>query len=386
MNRALSSAFVLLLLGVGLGALLRFGQLTPLGLNAGNATHAHSHTLYWGWAGLALFTLFFERVGATGRMARLVLGALAAQGAATFVVFLHSGYARPGVVLSALTLFPFLAAVILLFRAARGMKDADVAFLRAAAVYVVIAYGSALSRVFLKVRGIDDPILAALAVHLFLGAFGAFFVLGVMGLTIRALRLTPGPLLGVVLGLGAPLLMWPSVLTLPGLEQSALTALAKVAAVLLLVPGAAWSAWVWKASASSAQRWLWRSTAFAWTFGVLLYALLATGALSAFALNRHAVILVVHLQTLGVVTSSLLLLLELRRAQPSTRALWAHQAGLALMLCGLGTAALWPGRAGLVLAALGGVGLVTGQVWAAVRFFFTSQPDSLAEPVLTEAL
>lgn len=369
MNRALAAAFGLLLLGVGLGAVLRFGQLSPMALDAGHATHAHSHTLYWGWAGLALFTLFFETVGATGRGARLVLGALAAQGLATFVVFLRSGYAGPGVVLSALTLLPFFAAVVIFLRAARSFRGAEVAFLRAAAGYVVLAYVSALGRVVLKVMHIDDPVLAAVTVHLFLGAFGAFFSLGVMGLTVRALGMKPGPLLGVVLGIGAPLLMWPAALTLPGLDQHpGLGALARFSAVVLLVPAAAWSAWVWQASAASAQRWLWRSASFAWALGVLLFALLATGGLSALVMNRHAVVLAVHLQTLGVVTSSLLLLLELRSAQPSTHALWTHQAGLALMLCGLGSAALWPGRVGLVLAALGGVALVTGQAWAAVRF------------------
>ena len=382
MNRALAAAFGLLLLGVGLGAVLRFGQLTPLNLNAGHATHAHSHTLYWGWAGLALFTLFFERVGATGRGPGLVLGALAAQGLATFFVFLRSGYAGPGVVLSALTLFPFLSSVVLFLRAARGRREADVAFLRAASLYVVIAYACALSRVVLKVKQVDDPLLAALAVHLFLGAFGAFFVLGVMGLTVKALGQRPGKLLGVVLGVGAPLLMWPSLLTLPGLDAGlgAIAALARLAALLLILPSAAWSAWVWRASATAEARWLWRSAAFAWSLGVLLFALLATGALSELALNRHAVILAVHLQTLGVVTSSLLLLLELRRPQPSTRALWLHQAGLALMLCGLGSAAVWPRRAGLALAALGGVALVTGQGWAAARFVSSLRRPAASEP------
>lgn len=380
MNRALAAALGLLLLGVGLGAALRLGQVTPVDLNVGNATHAHSHTLYWGWAGLALFTLFFERVGATGRWARGVLAALAAQGLATFGVFLHSGYGRLGVVLSALTLVPFLAAVVTFFWAARAQRGADLAFLRGAAAYVVIAYVSALSRVVIKVSQHDDPLLAALAVHLFLGAFGAFFVLGVMGLTVRALRKPPGPWLGVVLGVSAPLLMWPSVLTVPGLEGSPIAALARWSAVVLLVPAAAWSAWVFQASAASSERWLWRSAAFAWSLGVVLFALMATGALHELSVSRQAVVLAVHLQTLGVVTSSLLLLIELRGARSSTRALWLHQVGIALMLSGLGLAAVRPGRTGLVLAALGGVSVVAAQAWVAARFFITSkQPGPLLE-------
>lgn len=369
LNRSLLAAFGLLLLGVGLGAVLRWGQVTPLeGLDVGTATHAHSHTLYFGWAGLALFTLFFERVGATGRFARLVLGALAVQGGATFFVFLRWGYQRPGVVLAASTLVPFLAAVVVFLRAARGQRGVDLPFLRAATVYVLLAYVSAMSRVVLQVRHLDDELLAALSVHLFLGAFGAFFVLGVMGLTVRALGATSSPLLGVVLGVGAPLLALPSALTVPGVEGSAVGGLARLAALGLLVPAAGWSVWVWRHSGASPQRWLWRSAALAWSLGVLLFALVATGALASLVTQRHAVVMVVHLQTLGVVTASLLLLLELRLPRPSLRALWAHQAAVGTMLAGLAVATFWPGPIALVLAALGGVGAVSAQAWAAGRF------------------
>lgn len=74
----------------------------------------------------------------------------------------------------------------------------------------MIAYACALTRVVLEVWQHDDPVL-------FLGAFGAFFL---MGLTVRALRKPPGLLLGVVLGVGAPLLMSFSVLTVLGLKNS----------------------------------------------------------------------------------------------------------------------------------------------------------------------
>ena len=337
MRRSLIAAFGLLLLGVGLGAVLRWGQVAPLpGLDVGTATHAHSHTLYFGWAGLALFTLFFERVGATGRFARLVLGALAVQGAATFFVFLRLGYERPGVVLAASTLVPFAAAVGVFFHAARGKRGVDLPFLRVATLYVLLAYVAAISRVVLKVRHVDDELSSALAVHLFLGAFGAFFVLGVMGLSLRALGATSSPLLAVVLGVAAPLIALPSALIVPGVDGSVFGGLARLAAVGLLAPAAAWSLWVWKHT----PQWLWRSAAFAWSGGVLLFALVATGALASLVTQRHAVVMVVHLQTLGVVTSSLLLLLELRRSRPSLRALWAHQAAVATMLAGLGLAAL----------------------------------------------
>jgi hypothetical protein len=315
----------------------------------------------------------------------VVLGALAMQALATFFVFLHSGYGKPGVVLSALTLLPFLGAVVMFFRAARGKRGADLSFLRAAVIYVVVAYVSALSRVVLKVMHVDDPVLGSLAVHFFLGAFGAFFTLGVMGLTVRALAPQPASELALVLGFSAPLIIWPQLLTVPGLSDS-IAAVAKLSASILLIPAAAWSAWVWRASADSTRRWLWRSAAFSWSAGVLILALVASGAMSELIIGRHAVIFVVHLQTLGVVTSSLLLLVEARRPNPSSRALWTHQAGLALMLCGLGWAALSPGRPSLVLAALGGVVLIAGQAWSAARFLFPRFQDrTVAVPVLARS-
>ena len=375
----------MLLLGVALGAVLRLGQVTLVdGLPVGNATHAHSHTLYFGWAGLALFTLFFERVGATGRFARAVLGALAVQGLLTFIVFLRFGYERPGVVLAAATLFPFLAAVVIFCRAARKQRGADLPFLRVAAVYVLLAYVSALSLVVFKVMHLDNPLFSALAVHLFLGAFGAFFVLGVMGLVVRALgapRVT-SPALGLVLGMSAPLLALPSVLTVPGVTQTALGSLARVAALLLLAPAAAWVVWVFRHSAQRADRWLWRSGALAFCFTTLLMALVATGALGELIFNRHAVVMGVHLQTLGVVTAPLLLLLESRLPRPSLHALWLHQLAIMTLLGGLALAAFAPGRLGLVLAALGGVGVVSAQAWSAARFWTRS---GVAHRLVTEA-
>lgn len=371
----------LLLLGVALGAVLRLGQVTALeGVPVGNATHAHSHTLYFGWAGLALFTLFFERVGATGRFARAVLGALAVQGLLTFFVFFRFGYEKPGVVLAAATLFPFLTAVVVFFRAAAGRRGADLPFLRAAAVYVLLAYVSALSRVVLKVMHLDDPLLSALAVHLFLGAFGAFFVLGLMGLTVRALGegKAGGPTLAFVLGLSAPLLALPSVLVVPGVLETALGNLARLAALLLLAPTAAWVLWVFRHSERRADRWLWRSAALASGATCLLLAAVATGALGELVLNRHAVVLSIHLQTLGVVTAPLLLLLELRLPRPSLRALWLHQVAISMLLAGLALAAFAPGRPGLVLAALGGLGVVSAQAWSAARFWTRGAAGSSA--------
>lgn len=372
MNKVLAASLGVLVLGVTLGLLVRFGQLAPLGLPAENATHAHSHALYWGWAGLALFALFFERVGLTGRGAQLVLGALAVMGFATLGVFTRFGYGKPGVILSAATVVPFLSGVVMFLRAARGRREADVVFLRAAVLFVVLAYVSAISRVVLRQQLNAEPMWAALAVHLFLGAFGAFFVLGLMGLTVRALGVAPSQLLGVVLGMTVPLITWPSVLPIPGIEHTALGPIARLAAVLMIIPAAAWTVWLFNATAGKQREgFFFRSATVCWTTSVLLLALVATGALDTLVHNRHAVVLAVHLQTLGVVTASLLLLLEKRLPAPSFHALALHQAGVALMLGALGVMALWPSRPALVFVALGGAVTLAAQVWSAARFLRT---------------
>jgi hypothetical protein len=380
-NKVLAASFGVLVLGVALGLLVRFGQLAPLGLPAENATHAHSHALYWGWAGLALFALFFERVRLTGRGSQLVLGTIAVMGFATLGVFTRFGYGKPGVVLSAATVVPFLSGVVMFFHAARGRREADVAFLRAAMGFVVLAYVSAISRVVLKQQLTAEPLWASLAVHLFLGAFGAFFVLGLMGLTVHALGVAPGRLLGVVLGMTVPLITWPSVLPIPGLEHTALGPFARLAAVLMLVPAAAWTVWLFNATAGQGREgFFFRSATVCWTTSVLLLALVSTGALEALVHNRHAVVMAVHLQTLGVVTASLLLLLEKRLPTPSFHALTLHQLGVALMLGALGVMALAPSRPALGFVALGGAVTLAAQVWSAARFLRSLSEGGL--PVL----
>lgn len=358
---ALKGASLLLVLGVCLGAVLRLGQVVPLGeLGWANATHAHSHTLYWGWAGLALFALFFERLGVRGRAAGFALGGVALVGLLTFGVFWVWGYARPGVVLSASSVVPFGLAIGLTWRGLSRARGADVPFLRAAVVFVALSYAAALSRVVLKVLHVDDPLFAALAVHGFLGTFGAFFTLGVMGLTVRWLGARGGPSLRLVLGF-AGLFPWGSLLVVPGAQASALGVFFRVCAVLMAVPAVAWSWWAWTASRGApwAQRVVVRSTALAWSTATLALALVALGAFQAFAAHRHAVILVVHLQTLGLLTTSVLAFLEARRATPRLELVVVHQASVGVLLAGLALATVWPLGSGLALAALGGA-LVVG--------------------------
>src|SRR5690554_4229815 len=65
-------------LATSLGVLMRFSYLTPMPwLPFAHAIHAHSHTLYFGWVGLALLALAFRLVDDEGKAVRVLLGTIA---------------------------------------------------------------------------------------------------------------------------------------------------------------------------------------------------------------------------------------------------------------------------------------------------------------------
>jgi len=155
----------------------------------------------------------------------------------------------------------------------------------------------------------------------------------------------------------------------PEIDATPLGSFARVTAVLMLVPAAAWVRWIHLASAPRppAQRAVLRSASVAWALSVFALALFAVGLLTSLAQQRHAVVLVLHLQTLGVVTTSLFASLELRRPLPRFGAVLAHQVAVGVLLLGLAVAALGWGEVGLRLAAAGGVLVVLAQLRLVVR-------------------
>ncbi|MCC6333737.1 MAG: hypothetical protein IT380_07095 [Myxococcales bacterium] len=370
MERFLRLSLGLLLLATGLGLLLRLALVVPVPfLVFSHALHAHSHTLYFGWAALALFTLFFERVGASDAAVRRALWLVVAVSLATFVAFLHSGYGRPGVLVSASSLGVWGVVVTLFLRRARGRRELDVAWLRVAAWYVVVAVGAALARVALLVTK-QDALWGQLAVAAFLTTFAGFFLFGLVGLFARFLAERGAPLderlLRWQLWWMTPLTALTFPLGVPGAMQTPLGPLSRVAAVALVVPAALWVANLWSASRhlASTVRLVVRSVAVAWALKAILETGAAFGLTALAASSRHAVILLLHLVLLGVVSAALLLLLGQRLGRPSPGALLVHQFGVAVMTAGLllvvgATTAGWPGgRLGLWLAFAGGAVVV----------------------------
>ncbi len=377
MARFLSVALVTYLVATTLGVVLRVALVVPLdALNFINALHAHSHTLYFGWAGLALFSLFFERIGAVDRAARRVLWAVVALGAATFVTFFRFGYQLPGIIVSAASL-PILAwAVTVFLRRAKGQRSLDLTFLRVALAYVGVAGGAALGRVVVQVLELEDPLPGNLAVFGFLHAFGAFFLFGVQGLLVRHLEQRGAVFsrraLRWQLGFATPLAALPFALGVPGGSDSLIGPTARLSAVLLVIPGALW---LWSFGRAlrqcdrATQRGLWP----VWGWWALLTGLGVLGAFGwaeAATRARHPAILYLHVELLGVVSAALLALVRARREGARPVPLLVHHSGVAVMTLGLalaGAPALFgldlPVSVGLWLATLGGALVVSAGAW-----------------------
>lgn len=366
MERFLRLALLVFLTATGLGLVLRYAMVDPLaGLDFNHALHAHSHTLYFGWAGLALFTLFFERVGATDVQVRRALWAIAAVSVATLIAFLHSGYGRPGIIVSAVSLGVWGFAVALFLRRARGQKAPDLAWLRVGVSYVVVASLGAGARVVLLVAK-ADPLWGKLAVAFFLTAFAGFFLFGVVGVLAHFLEqrgaALDAKLLRWQLGWMTPLTALTFPLGVPGGMDTPFGPMARLASVLLVVPAALWLVNLWNATRQlpGLSRTVLRSIAIAWAAKSVFEVGAAFGLDVLAAASRHAVILQIHLVLLGVVTAALLLVVRARLGRVTGPALLMHQAGVVVLCAGLLVAALTAfgalpmGNFGLWLAVAGG--------------------------------
>jgi hypothetical protein len=366
MTRFLRLALLLYLTATGVGLVLRYATAAPLpGLNAAYALHAHSHTLYFGWAALALFTLYFQRVGATDAAVQRVLWTIVGVSVATLLAFLHSGYGLPGVIVSAASLVVWGVAVGLFLRRARGHRAPDLAWLRVSVGYVVAACVGAGARLVLLVTK-ADPLWGRLAVAFFLTTFAGFFLFGVVGVLAHFLEERGAPLdarlLRWQLGWMTPLTALTFPLGVTGGMDTLLGPLARVAAALLVVPAALWLVNLWSATHQLpvGSRRVLRTIAAAWAVKTVLEAAAAFGLHALAATSRHAVMLQVHLVLLGVVTAALLLVARAHLGRVTGPVLLLHQCGvgvlcLGLLLASLATTAAWPtGTFGLWLALAGG--------------------------------
>ncbi len=346
MSTRLHAPFVRIALGfyvlaLSLGVLLRISFVHPLpGLQFTFAVHAHSHTLYFGWAGLTVVALALRSVGASGRFPRWVLTSLTLLAAATFGVFLHSGYSPLGIAVSALSLPVWLCAGVAWFRAARGHRELGTTFLQVGFVYGGLAMLGAVARVVLLAVQVSDPVYGRLAVFAFLHNFAWFFLFAVTGLLVRHLvsrgTAVDERLLRWTLRLAAPAAWLTFPLGVAGATEGVLGVLARLALVPVAASGAVLAVALWRAADGDwPLRWLsgWAATkAVLDVAGVLGLASLAASA-------RHPAILYLHVELVGFVTGGLLLVTS-ARGRGSLALHWGHHLGLAVMVLGLGLTSL----------------------------------------------
>jgi len=307
--------------------------------------HAHSHTLYFGWAGLAVWALVFSR-HAPGRALARTVGATVAVLPLLFASFLAQGYGPASIAASTVMMLLWYAAVGLWWRVGRG--GANDAFLRAAFAYVVVSSLGVWVLAGLQASGLGTPLAESLAVHAFLLGFARFFLLAVLGLLVERDLLAGAPL--------ARLLPWWVALgwlTFPlgvagGPEVPVLGPLARLAGLVLVVPTVAAARHLWR---SRPDRWP-AGWVGRWLGGTLVVTAVLEGVVAAggtsviVAGGRHGVVLYLHVFLLGFVTTALLALLG-----AGSRLLGVHVAGTALLLAGLAVAVAVPGPAGLAVAA-----------------------------------
>jgi hypothetical protein len=367
-------------LATGLGLLLRLSFLQPLPwLKFGNALHAHSHTLYFGWAGLGLLALAYEQVGARGKGPRRVLTALAITSGLTFVAFLQGGYSAPGIAVSTLALGVWAAAVAVWWREARGASGLEVSFLHAGMAYVLLALAGALARVVLLATKWGTSFHAQLSVFVFLHAFAWFFLFSTLAGLIAHARAR-----GVQVderGLRASLrvLAWTAWLGAPlgvaGGDTGLLGGLARGAALVGAAAGLVWVRALWRMARGlrGTEAVAWRCLAGWYALKVMMEAGGALGLATWAARARQPALLYLHVLLVGFVSLGLLVPLLSRLGRPLARGLLLHNTGLGVMagglaLLGAGTgglawAAPWLPR-GYLIAAMGAVPLVlAGLLW-----------------------
>lgn len=317
-----------------LGVLLRYDFVRPfLGWRFENLVHAHSHTLYFGWAGLAVWSLVLGLVPSTSRITRLCLIGSATLVPVLFLAFLVGGYTLMSIAISTLLMLFWYGAVAGWLRGSRNETSVAVSYLRIGFYYVVIASLGIWMLAYLQASGHPSQFYAKLAVHSFLFNFGWFFIFALLALLMgrggfddlkmkRALAWwAPVALLFFPLGVSG------------GPEMAGLGPLARVAAVVGVYPASivVRQLWGWKGSPTARVLAFWLAVKMSMEVAVA-----AGGSAVIDAGGRSGVVIYLHVFLLGFVTTGLAALHSPsgERMAVHTVALGAMVAGLALTIVG----------------------------------------------------
>lgn len=186
------ASLVLFVVAASTGVLYRVGQAYgfTVGLELVNIRHAHSHTMYFGWATPALFLFIGLRSGLRGL--RRILVWIIGAAILAYGLFLAFGYqvvdvgpARMPISVVAATLntliwYVFAAAY---FRGRTSSERSPPHMLwDASLAFLLLATMGALGLALLQPLGVDDPVWSMALTRVFLDLFSeGWFVLGVLG-------------------------------------------------------------------------------------------------------------------------------------------------------------------------------------------------------------
>lgn len=387
-QRLLAFSVLAYLVSTSVGVVMRFEFL---GLNTGipfdHLLHSHSHTLYFGWAGLAILVLATDSLPARTRTLRWATIGIAVSMPPMFIGFLYLGYHPVTIAISTVVMLLWYATAFEWWRAARTMKGAGVRLLRGALGYLVASSLGIWVLAFLQASGVGTPLSEGLAVHAFLSGFAWFMILGIAGLVVSRYdnavpRLGPGATSRA--GVWWVSLAW---ITFPlgvsgGPEISGLGPLSRIAGILLLYPAWLWVRSVWSAAGRGGQGRLWRASAAWFALPALGAAAVGIGGSALLdVVGRQGVVIYLHALLAGFVTTVIVLLAT---ASVPQRFLQLHSVALAVMLVGLGLLVFGEHSIGSSLAAWSALALwLAGIGWARPLLGMPSgvSPESEADPV-----
>ena len=180
-DRILSWAPVIYLTATAIGLVMR---LMLLGLHVpipfDHLLHAHSHALYFGWAGLVvLSTAFSPDRSSIWVVAGVWMVPLMA------VAFLVVGYAAASIAVSTAVMLAWYGALHAWWRGSRSRVGLEATAFRIGFGYVVLASLGIWVLAGVQATGWGGSLASELAVHSFLSTFGWFFIVGSVGLVAR---------------------------------------------------------------------------------------------------------------------------------------------------------------------------------------------------------
>lgn len=348
-------------IATGLGLVMRFELLGwRTGLPFDHLLHAHSHTLYFGWAGLGVLVMAAHALGTHSAALTKTMLFLALSTPAIFLGFLALGYHPVTIGISTVVMFAWYLAIWLWWREARGARGVGFTFLRTAFGYLVASSLGVWVLGILQGTGAGTTLSETLAIHGFLLGFAWFLVLGVVGLiTLNSERLglaLDDRVVRRALSWWAPL----AILTFPlgvvsGPEVSWLGPGARLAGLILVYPAWLWVRALWHAAPSGTSGRSWKLVS-AW-FAVAATATAAVSAAGTPALGwagRQGVVFYLHVLLVGFISTGLFAVLT---EKPLVRLFDAHHLALGVMMTGLALASAGLFVAGMWVAAAGGVTL-----------------------------